>query len=847
MSITAIKTENDILAVASKLGIEIDPKSKKAICPFHNDKKPSLQFSKEKQIATCFSGNCSAGTMDVISLVERKLNITNIEAIKYLNPLSKATTSYSLLQKLEQGSRNAFTRSKQVQAYADFRGLKGDLWYLGAEFYKNWSEQEKKEGEQLGILKKYRLNLFSSAFKNRLVFFLRDRNNFPVSIYGRAIENSNTVPHLYLKNGQKGLFPSYPKPQTKQLILTESIIDAQSLIQHKETLKEYEILALYGTNGLTNEHLEVIKNLKELQEIIFFFDGDKAGNESITKHTESFKELNSKFIISKVETPNEEDINSLMVGHEEAGELFKHLLSERSPLFIPSEVEVKEAISQEQTTKSNLNTQQANNLIYATTSTIYSIKGGVSKGLDSLKVTLVAEHESKKSRLKLDLYEDKQVIKSAREISNKLGLDMATVETELEALTDELEQYRDHAKSKQQDNNSLNNSIPLAEKQQAIQLLKSKNLLNKLNGLIGESGIVGEESARLSLFVIACSYLIKKPLHGLIQGSSGSGKTHLMNKILDLLPQHKIVRITRVTESSFYNYEEYFFKHKVLGMEDLDGLEEKALFAFRELQSKGEISSSTTLKDEVTGELSAGLKVVRGPIASLSCTTKGEIYEDNMSRSFLIAVNESGEQTEKILGYQQNKAAGLINDVQEKQTVSQIQNALYLLKNYEVINPFATQLQLPPQAQKIRRLHELFQYFVQTITVLNQYQREVKNGKLVTSKEDVKTAIEIMFDSIMLKVDELDGSLRNFYEKLKAFAQEKGEEESFNQRDVRLTFLISKSQLQRYFNELLELEYIEKVNGFKNIGFHYKISYWDNIEKLRKEIKEYLNKQLEKL
>ena len=847
MSITAIKTENDILAVASKLGIEIDPKSKKAICPFHNDKKPSLQFSKEKQIATCFSGNCSAGTMDVISLVERKLGVTNIEALKYLNPLSKATTSYSLLQKLEQGSRNAFTRSKQVQAYADFRGLKGDLWYLGAEFYKNWSEQEKKEGEQLGILKKYRLNLFSSAFKNRLVFFLRDRNNFPVSIYGRAIENSNTVPHLYLKNGQKGLFPSYPKPQTKQLILTESIIDAQSLIQHKETLKEYEILALYGTNGLTNEHLEVIKNLKELQEIIFFFDGDKAGNESITKHTESFKELNSKFIISKVETPNEEDINSLMVGHEEAGELFKHLLSERSPLFIPSEVEVKEAISQEQTTKSNLNTQQANNLIYATTSTIYSIKGGVSKGLDSLKVTLVAEHESKKSRLKLDLYEDKQVIKSAREISNKLGLDMATVETELEALTDELEQYRDHAKSKQQDNNSLNNSIPLAEKQQAIQLLKSKNLLNKLNGLIGESGIVGEESARLSLFVIACSYLIKKPLHGLIQGSSGSGKTHLMNKILDLLPQHKIVRITRVTESSFYNYEEYFFKHKVLGMEDLDGLEEKALFAFRELQSKGEISSSTTLKDEVTGELSAGLKVVRGPIASLSCTTKGEIYEDNMSRSFLIAVNESGEQTSKILGYQQNKAAGLINDVQEKQLVTQIQNALSLLKNYEVINPFATQLQLPPQAQKIRRLHELFQYFVQTITVLNQYQREVKNGKLVTSKEDVKTAIEIMFDSIMLKVDELDGSLRNFYEKLKAFAQEKGEEESFNQRDVRLTFLISKSQLQRYFNELLELEYIEKVNGFKNIGFHYKISYWDNIEKLRKEIKEYLNKQLEKL
>jgi len=53
--------------------------------------------------------------------------------------------------------------------------------------------------------------------------------------------------------------------------------------------------------------------------------------------------------------------------------------------------------------------------------------------------------------------------------------------------------------------------------------------------------------------------------------------------------------------------------------------------------------------------------------------------------------------------------------------------------------------------------------------------------------------------------------------------------------------------LHRYFNDLLELEYIEKVNGFKNVGFKYKISYWDNIEKLRSEIKEYLFNQLEKL
>ena len=35
---------------------------------------------------------------------------------------------------------------------------------------------------------------------------------------------------------------------------------------------------------------------------------------------------------------------------------------------------------------------------------------------------------------------------------------------------------------------------------------------------------------------------------------------------------------------------------------------------------------------------------------------------------------------------------------------------------------------------------------------------------ITTETEDLLTANEIMFDSIFLKVDELDGSLRQFYE-----------------------------------------------------------------------------------
>ena len=82
------------------------------------------------------------------------------------------------------------------------------------------------------------------------------------------------------------------------------------------------------------------------------------------------------------------------------------------------------------------------------------------------------------------------------------------------------------------------------------------NLVQKLNDLIGKSGIVGEEKNRIFLFAIASSHKMKDTLHALIQGSSGSGKTHLLSKIAALMPSERVVKFTRVTENSFYNYDE---------------------------------------------------------------------------------------------------------------------------------------------------------------------------------------------------------------------------------------------------------------------------------------------------
>ena len=295
---------------------------------------------------------------------------------------------------------------------------------------------------------------------------------------------------------------------------------------------------------------------------------------------------------------------------------------------------------------------------------------------------------------------------------------------------------------------------------------------------------------------------------------------------------------------SLYNWGEYDLVGKLLIIEDLDGLKEEAMFAMRELISNQRLSSSVSIKDK-KGNIKSTKKEVRGVFSSLSATTKGELYEDNMSRSFLFAVDESGEQSRRIIEYQNRKYAGEIEPKDQEKTKIQLQQIIRTLKNYEVINPYATRLQLPEEVHKIRRLNEMFQSIVRQITLLNQHNRELKNDKLITQIEDLQQATEVLFESIILKVDELDGSLRQFFERLKKYL--KAQDKDFTQREIRQAFNMSKSQIHRYLQALLELEYIKQIGGYANKGLKYKIDYWDDYAKLRIKIKDKLLLQIQQL
>ncbi|EOG6908012.1 toprim domain-containing protein [Flavobacterium psychrophilum] len=768
MEISEIKSQLSMSTVLHYYGLKTD-KHSKLNCPFHEDKTPSMQVYYKTQTAYCFSSNCKTHgkSIDVIDFIMHKENCTKHEAINkaieilgHNEPNKRERYQLDLsreqfLTNMFQYFKNAISNSKPAKEYLQTRNLdnkKIEVGYNGGQFHHGARKDENVIAQCLeygllidkGIIGRTGEKAYNVFGKWGIVFPLKNKENQVVSLYFRSTLNDKESKHFYLKN-RAGIYPNYPKLTTKKLILTESIIDCASLLQIEEVNTNYSLIACYGTNGLNEEIQNAIKELQQLEEIIFCFDNDEAGKEAVNKYGALFMSEYKNLKITALKLPNK-DINETLQLHE--NEIVTELLAQRKSFLFLSEEPIGNILKEEEQPKS--------------------------------EPTLNLKLETKKT----------------------------------------------------------NNTT-------AIEFLKGNHLLKRLNELIGKSGIVGEENSRLLLFLIIISYMNKSPIHAIIQGSSGSGKTLIISRIADLMPQEDVLRFTRITESSLYNWGEFDLFRKIIIIEDLDGLKEEALYALRELISNQFLSSSVSIKDK-KGNNKSARKEVKGQFSSLSATTKGETYEDNMSRSFLIAVDESKEQTKRIIDHQNQRSAGEIDPKEREKAVQFIQQIVRSLKYYEVINPYATKLQLPEKVHKIRRLNEMYQAVIKQVTFFNQYQREVtKDNQLITTIEDIEQATEILFESIVLKVDELDGSLRQFFERLKKFVKKDNEE--FILREVRQEFGLSKTQIFRQMQTLLELEYIKQIGGYSNKGIKYKISYWDNYQKLRAEIKDYLMNQIEKL
>ncbi len=749
----------------------------------------------------------------------------------------------SVIPKIFDYFKRSFAITKDAKKYLQSQGF--DLEELkknGIEIGYNSAQFHHRENAHLipqcleeNILLKNPSGGYKVWGKNGIVFPLKNSDNEIVNLYSIKFDNENEN-RVDIFLNQEGFFPAHPNSETKKIIVVSTIFDACVLIQNKNVNENFSVLVL-DEYLCTDNFLSALKNLDNLSEIILL----NVNSEILVE------ELKEEIPLAEITFINLPDGEKTLLGILKTKPEIIFYLIERRTSFLDKNLAGL---------NSELDVSIIHQIKFSTVVANYFILGGVQKEFNSMKITLMVENKStkKKSRKKIDLYEDSQIEKTSLEISERLLLRSDLIETDLLKLTDLLEAHRNSLFDVQEEE-VVKVVLSAEEIKECEALLKQPDLLVKINSLIGDGGIVGEETNRLFLFIIASSYKMPEPLNALIQGSSGSGKTHLMSMILSFIPQEDVITMTRVSEKSFYNFDENYLDKKILGLEDLDGLGEEAEFALRELMTKGMLTSSISFKD-TDGSIRSKVKTVRASLSSISCTTKGEIYEDNMNRNFLIAMDESKEQSEKIVEHQNRKSAGKLNKAKQEQAQKFIQNCIRVLESVDVINPYAEKVLLPKEVHKVRRLNQMYQSFVKQIAILYQYQRtRDEYGRVVAEKQDLILACDLMFESILLKIDELDGSLRHFYEQLKDYIAEQTKPKtepsepieqpaySFTQLEIRQRLNYSKSQLQRYINDLLDLEYI-CISKFNLKGYRYKILYWDDAEKLKAKTRLHLTEQL---
>ncbi|MCF6347016.1 MAG: hypothetical protein L3J20_01790 [Flavobacteriaceae bacterium] len=490
-----------------------------------------------------------------------------------------------------------------------------------------------------------------------------------------------------------------------------------------------------------------------------------------------------------------------------------------------------------------LNTTNSNNYNYITKHLELHILGGIKLNkLEALRITLSIQKPKEYNILRhsLDLYNDNQVEKFTRKVAERLEIGTSVVRRTVQELTHELENYRFLLLEKEAElHKPYFKELSATEEKEAIKFLKRKDLLLKTNELIGKSGVIGEPTNRLLMYLIFTSRKTNNPLHCISLGSSGVGKTHLQSKVSELIPEEDKVEITVLSANAFYYFNRTELQHKLILIEDLDGAQ-AVLYPLRELQTKKRITKTVVHKD-AKGTTKTIHLTVEGPVSVAGCTTQESIYEDNSNRSFLLYIDESAEQDQRIMHFQRLLSAGKINEEQEYKSSALLKDVQRVLKPIRVINPYAEYLELPQLVFKPRRTNSHYLQFIESITFYKQYGREQQVNEdtgeiyIETTIEDIEEANELIKEVLLRKSDTITGATRNHLERLKTYLKDNNQT-TFINAEIRRNLRIKETTLRRYNKQLLAENYIQRIKKAKTKSYCFEVVDVQEYDTLKEQI-----------
>jgi hypothetical protein len=139
-----------------------------------------------------------------------------------------------------------------------------------------------------------------------------------------------------------------------------------------------------------------------------------------------------------------------------------------------------------------------------------------------------------------------------------------------------------------------------------------------------------------------------------------------------------------------------------------------------------------------------------GPTVIVQTTTKNHLHPENETRVFPIYIDESEEQTSRIVESILKEASGRGLDEGERERICERwHDAIRLLEPAEVVIPYASRIEIPNSPLRIRRDARRLIDVVRVIAWLYQHQRERDaEGRLLATEEDFDEALGLVSESL---------------------------------------------------------------------------------------------------
>jgi len=312
-----LKAEVSLVRLAEARGVRLERRGGDLVglCPFHDDREPSLVVTPAKNLWHCL-GACQAGGT-VVDWVMRAEGVSFRHAVELLRrdlPSLAAASSGAppprrstvpklpslldataedaqLLQDVVAFYHQTLLKTEEARAYLASRGLGSEaavrrfqLGFANRTLGYRMPAKNRKEGEairgrltHLGVLRESGHEHLAGS----LVIPIFDEDGRVAELYGRKVTRNlrpGTPDHLYLPGPHRGVWNYEALREHDEVILCEALLDALTFWEAGFR----NVTAAYGTQGFTKDHREAFRR-HGIQRVLLAYDRDAAGEEAAEK------------------------------------------------------------------------------------------------------------------------------------------------------------------------------------------------------------------------------------------------------------------------------------------------------------------------------------------------------------------------------------------------------------------------------------------------------------------------------------------------------------------------------------------------------------------------------------